>query len=555
MGQFPEKKQVDEEIAPGAERMREATPLVPGKIGETEQIVERLGVFAGVQNLSEHFGYKLLVMLFCTQHLMKGFCSAFIYPCYQYLFAAYNVGASQIGIFSGVIMLPWSMKPIIGLISDVAPIFGYNKAPYMLLATVAGLICTGAIGVVPQDHLSITALVCCLFVIQLMYSVNDLLIEAKYAEKMRDKPEHGPALMTYVWFGLNVGGFVATLFIGSVLTEWGPKFPFVLCFLPTSFILVPLLRNYLEETCRSQEEIVEERKKFMAEPETCFLCVLMLIGTILLTFLGIFYAEPWINAAAALVVSLIMLVSFSVLLRPMIAKVNAFFLVQSSMTFSISGATFYFYTDTAEQYPEGPHFSMQFYTTVLGVVSTVFTLLGIWSYQRYASKWSYRSLLMVSNLLFSALSMLDVVMFKRWNLTLGISDHFFVLGSASFQYVIYQWQWMPGVVINAQLCPAGMEATMYALLAGCHNLGIAVAYSFGAYLLQVLRCQPRGAVGESSQFDNLWMASVVATIMPMFTLVALPWLIPDAKQTDKLLDDTDRDATAGSLWRQWIGGK
>ena len=55
----------------------------------------------------------------------------------------------------------------------------------------------------------------------------------------------------------------------------------------------------------------------------------------------------------------------------------------------------------------------------------------------------------------------------------------------------------PGVVILSQLCPPGLEATMYALLAGCHNLGGAIASSTGAWVLQVLSVQPSGAKEKS----------------------------------------------------------
>merc|ERR1719497_146536 len=113
---------------------------------------------------------------------------------------------------------------------------------------------------------------------------------------------------------------------------------------------------------------------------------------------------------------------------------------------------------------------------------------------------------------------------------------------------------MPQVVILSQLCPDGMEATMYALLAGCVNLGTTVSSSCGAFLLQWLGCQPDGSPDESAQFEKLWVASLVSTILPLITAVVfIPWLIPDAKQTDKLLPDGDRDATKGSLLRIWQG--
>ena len=59
------------------------------------------------------------------------------------------------------------------------------------------------------------------------------------------------------------------------------------------------------------------------------------------------------------------------MLRPIVAKVNAFFLIQSTLGITISGSTFYFYTDTKEQYADGPHLSPVFFVTVLGVVGGI----------------------------------------------------------------------------------------------------------------------------------------------------------------------------------------
>merc|ERR1719263_1013088 len=107
-----------------------------------------------------------------------------------------------------------------------------------------------------------------------------------------------------------------------------------------------------------------------------------------------------------MITMVVVLVAFSIVLRPVIAKMNAFFLVQTSLGISIQGATFYFYTDTSDQYPDGPHFSIQFFTTVLGLVSSCFSLVGLMIYNKYMHDWNYRTLLMVSNLLISVLSFL-----------------------------------------------------------------------------------------------------------------------------------------------------
>jgi hypothetical protein len=300
----------------------------------------------------------------------------------------------------------------------------------------------------------------------------------------------------------------------------------------------------MEEVPQKPEETRLSRQNLLEQKEACMLCILMFLGTLTLTYLGIAFDSVEVNAVAALTLAVIMLVAFSLVLRPVVAKVNAFFLIQTSLGFSIGGAAFYFYTDTPEQYPEGPHFSMEFFSSVLGTVGSLCSLVGIYSYQKYMRNWTYQRLLMMTNIVLSLLSITDVVMFTRLNIRLGLPDHAFVLGSSVLTTVVGQWMWMPGVVILSQLCPKGMEATMYALLAGCHNLGNTIASNCGALVLQWVGCEPSGQPGESHQFDKLWVASALSTVLPMFTLVLLPWLIPDARQTDKLLDEDERKANA-----------
>mmetsp|Transcript_104387 Transcript_104387/g.164740 ORF Transcript_104387/g.164740 Transcript_104387/m.164740 type:complete len:549 (-) Transcript_104387:141-1787(-) len=505
----------------------------------------------GLNELVDKFGYKLLVMLFASQHMMKGFAAALMGPCSSFLYKAYNVSGPQMQIFGGVTQLPWAMKPVIGLLSDAMPIRGYHKSPYILLVSIIGVVALAAIGATSRIHMSVECLVVCLFCVQLQFSTCDLLTEAKYAEKMQSSPEHGPKLMTFVWFGLQTGGLVATVLVGPLLSHYGPHFPYLVALLPASFIIFPMAHNYMEEVPRSAAGLAKARAQLMEQKEACFLCVLMFAGTILLTFLGIFFESAKVNAIAALIVAFVMLIAFSVVLKPVIAKVNAFFLIQTSVGLSIGGASFYFFTDTVEQYPEGPHFSMEFFTSVMGTIGSICSMFGIYSYQKCVSEWSYHRLLWMTNIILAVLSVSDLMIFTRLNVRLGLPDHAFVMGSSVLGAIISQWMWMPGIVIMSQLCPKGMEATMYALLAGCHNLGNTIASNCGALLLEYLGCQPSGSPRETKQFEYLWVGSALSTVLPLLTCVLIPWLIPNARQTDKLLDENDQDATAGSLWKRW----
>merc|ERR1719443_1028963 len=90
------------------------------------------------------------------------------------------------------------------------------------------------------------------------------------------------------------------------------------------------------------------------------------------------------NGLVSLAVMIILLFSFSLLLNPTIAGVNAFSLIQGSLSMSTGGAGFYFMMNSPKQYPEGPHFSVSFYNIALPLTGSFCSLIGIYLYSKYA---------------------------------------------------------------------------------------------------------------------------------------------------------------------------
>jgi len=528
----------------------ETAPLLPNK----EPSAPSCAPIAWLHMLADSFGHRLLVLLFVVQHCQKGFASAFAGQAEPYLYKTYKVPAPQVQIFGCVTGLPWILKPIIGLLSDTMPVMGYKKAPYMMLTSVVCAMACLAVGLVPRDTLTITLLIVCLVAVNMQFSACDLLSEAKYAEKIRSSPTRGPSLLTFVWFGMQVGGLLATLLAGPTIHVAGPKIPYLVAAVPALLVTLPVAMGYLEEQWTSPEEARAIRQRYYQQKEACALCFLMLGSGVALAVCGICSHDPKTNCIVAVIVATVVLMGFSLVLNPVVAKFNAFSLIQGALSLNIGGASFYFYTDTEKQYPAGPHFTEFFYNSVMGTLGSICSLVGIYFYQRYMTSWKYRHLLIFTNVVASILSGLDILMFARLNKRIGIPDHVLVLGLSIFQSVIFQWQWMPQVVILSYLCPAGMEATMYALLAGCANLGNSVSQNFGAMLLQALGCRPSGEDGETEQFRNLWIAASIATVLPLLAVLLLQGLIPDARQDEKIVRDEETDATSGSvlrsLWRR-----
>ena len=96
--------------------------------------------------------------------------------------------------------------------------------------------------------------------------------------------------------------------------------------------------RYVAMRERADFFLFDEGTHLVELKETCFLCVLMFAGTVVPTVLGMAVGSVELSASP-LLSSPVMLVAFSVMLRQIIAKVNAFFLIQTSLGFSIGGAS------------------------------------------------------------------------------------------------------------------------------------------------------------------------------------------------------------------------
>jgi len=500
-------------------------------------------------SLREAYGWKILGMLAIAQWVIKGLVWGFSLSTLDFLLRDYAVSGPKMQVYRAVTMLPWAMKPLFGLVSDAVPIFGYRKAPYIVVVTVVAVCAHAAIGLSPERSLPVRMVVTCLVLGCVQASVVDLLTEAGYAEKIRRRPESGPDLMTFVWGGITLGNLLATACVGVIIEHYGPHAVYAVIVLPAALVLVPTCLNWMEEKRLTPEEAAGHRARLWEQKELVVLVVLTGTGTLLLVGVGLLQESIWVNFGVGVAVAVVVVGAFLLLLRPIISLMNCFFFIQTCCVVDISGASFYFFTDDAVEYPQGPHFSKIFFASGLGVCIALLNLFGMWIYNKYMQHWRYHGLFIFANLLLCVISLFSLLVYARLNVVMGMPDVFFVLGTSGALGVVNMWMWLPGVVLLSHLCPSGVEATMYALLAGCHNLGLSVASYAGACLLQWLGVSPRGEPNEGHQFDNLWVAGLVQSIMPLLSLVLLPLMIPNERQTDRLLEPGS-SAVEGSPWQR-----
>jgi len=501
--------------------------------------------------LSEVYNGRFLMAIFFYQHIMKGFVLMYTYTSLEFMLRDYNTPAPRMQVLKTVALLPWALKPLLGLMSDTVPLCGYRRAPYIAASTVMGIAAFTAVGV-QGVLLPLNVTVACFFAMFVQITTCDLLMEAATAEKIRHIPEHGPSLMSFVAGGITLAMLAATLTIGIVLDRLGSSGPCSLCVLPSVMMLVPVLANFLGEEPQSQTSLSARRQAFFSQMEILVLVLVMALCSLLLLAVGLGSPSVMIQFELVLAVAIVVICAFTGLLTPVIGRMNTFFFIQSISAISIEGGRFYFFTDDTQSFPGGPHFSVWFYTTGIGLVASCCGLLALGIYNRWMKNWRYRSVFILSNFLWCVVSAISVLVFTRQNLALGIPDRIFVLGGTALQNAFEQWLYVPASILLSQLCPSGMEATMFALLAGCQNLGRAVASYFGSFLLTYLAVSPHGAAHEEKQFDDFWKAVVFQALSPLATLWLVPIMIPDALQTESIVS-SESTATKGSPWLQLIG--
>lgn len=483
-----------------------------------------------IRFLLDEFGTRFVVIVFCVEHVLKGFTGSWLRDGIKYWFRAHGgVSAPQMQVYMAVTSTPWCLKGLLGFVADSVTFGGYKRTPHMLVTVLGALAAYGAMSARDPADVPVRAAIGCFFAMQLCVSTCDLLVEARYSEAIQQNPAHGQDVVSFVWGGVQAAAMVGVCSFGAFLQQVSVRWVFAVLAVPLAAVLPPILCNFMEEDVpadRPRRCLRVNTNKMSANTGLAVVAVLVAAASVLLLLLGVLHANPFHNFAAALLCGVLVVASFAAWTPARVAKINAYFLIAAMCSFHISGASFYFFTDTPAQYPAGPHFSELFYVTAMGLAHTVFTLAGIAVYNTQMRDWTWRAVFFAPPLVGAFANFFQIAVYLRWNTAVGVPDKLFVLGSEGFQHAVYALMYVPGALIISHVCPRGLEATMFALLAGARNLGNLIGSFGGAALLRYLGVQPRGALNETDQFKSLWVAAAVAGVAHALPLVLIPWLIP-----------------------------
>lgn len=393
-----------------------------------------------------------------------------------------GLSPTEVASMVGITMLPWTIKPLYGLVSDGFPIFGYRRRPYLLISSVLGVAAWISMGTWVNTPFWAIAMIA---IGALSLACSDAITDALIVQRARLEPEgDAGSLQSFSWIASYVGGIVAAFLSGYLLEHFGSRFVFEFtAFLP---LLVGISAFAITDPPMSNIFIVEA-----------------IDGSANLAQLSR-NSQMWLSLKR----------NFGQLREAFTSKaiwLPAAFLFCWQATPSADTAFFYFTTNELDFNPEFLG-TIRFFGSWAG-------LLGVWLFQRFFKGVSTRKIFFWTTIISTLLGLTSLLLVTHLNRDLGIGDRWFSLGDNLILTVAGRIAYMPVLVLAARLCPEGIEATLFALLMSVLNISALCSFQLGAGLTYIL------GVTETN-FDNLWILVLIANLSRLLPLPLLHWL-PD----------------------------
>lgn len=368
---------------------------------------------------------------------------------------------AEVAALSGIAIAPWTVKPLLGFISDGLPIFRYRRRPYLVLSGLLGAASWLALATVVESAWSAIAAIT---LSSFSVALSDVIVDSLVVERARqESQDNAGSIQSLAWGTSAIGGIITAYLGGLLLDHFGTRLVFgVTATFPLIVSLVAWLITEEPVTQANLSVIWQQVKQLKA---------------------AVSQRSIWMPALFI-------------------------FLWQATPT--ADSALFFFTTNELNFQPE--------FLGRVRLVTSIAALVGIWIFQRFLKAVSFRKIFAWSTVLSTVLGLTTLLLVTHANRSLGIDDHWFSLGDSLVLTVMGEIAFMPVLVLSARICPPGVEATLFALLMSVLNLAGLLSSELGALLTHWF------GVSET-QFDNLsWLVVVtnLSTLLPLPLLFLLP---------------------------------
>ncbi|KAK3133364.1 hypothetical protein QOZ80_6AG0535590 [Eleusine coracana subsp. coracana] len=431
--------------------------------------------------LCRELGTTFVAGVVLVYGLSQGFASSFYRVASDYYWKdVQQLQPATVQFLSVFFFIPWVLKPLWGVMTDVFPVRGYRRRPYFLFSGILGTTSTAVVAMV--TGLPVTSAVLCFVGISTGVAIADVTIDACIAKNSIDKPALAPDMQSLCAFSSSLGALVGYATSGMFIHHLGAQGALGLMALPPAMMVFLGFSIYeLQTYQRSAKEKV-------------------------------------LNKVSMAVKGMLQTIKYPVVWKP-----SLYMFLSLALSISTHEGQFYWYTNKTAP---NPGFSQEF-VGLVHAVGAVASMVGVLIYHKYLKNYPFRSILFYAQLLYGVSGLLDLTFVLRWNLALGVPDAVFVTLEECVSRVVSRVRLMPMMVLSTKLCPSGVEGTFFALLMCIDSVGMLTSKAAGAAVLRALHV-------TRTDFGSLWLAVLLRNMLRLATL-AFIFLVPTADQTDVLV--------------------
>jgi folate/biopterin transporter len=386
-----------------------------------------------------------------------------------------GLSPAEVAAMMGIVSLPWVIKPLFGFMSDSVPILGYRRRSYLLLSSLLGCVSWLAMGLWVDSAATATLVI---MLCSLAVAISDVIVDSIVVERIRgESQEDAGSLQSLCWATTAVGGLTTAYLSGFLLEHLSIRTIFLIT---ASFPLLVLITATLIQDDRVSTNLnLGVAKVQLAQVKQ-----------------ALTRKQIWL-------------------------PVLFVFLWQATPS---SDSAFFFFTTNELGFP--PEFLGR-----VRLVTSIASLVGVWVFQRFLKAIPLRHIFLWSTLISAVLGLTTLILVTHANRSLGIDDQWFSLGDSLILTVMGQIAFMPVLILSAQLCPAGVEATMFAVLMSICNLAGILSHESGALLTHWL------GVTET-HFERLWLLVILTNAATLLPLPMLRWVPEQTATTPTALESS-----------------
>lgn len=190
--------------------------------------------FQWLQMLSSKLNPSFVVGVVLVYGLNQGFSGSIFRVVTDYYWKdVQQVEPSVVQLYMGLYYIPWVMRPVWGLFTDVFPIRGYKRKPYFVVAGVLGLV--SAVAVVVLGKVPAALALSCLLGVSAAMAIAEVVIDACIATNSISIRSLAPDIQSLCMVCSSAGALVGYATSGVFVHWLGPQVKL------STFLLIILL--------------------------------------------------------------------------------------------------------------------------------------------------------------------------------------------------------------------------------------------------------------------------------------------------------------------------